>query len=1018
MRTQLKPFQEETVEVILNAFRSGEKVRRFLLADEVGLGKTIVARQVIHRMMRRFRRPLIVFYVCSSLSIGWQNQRNLLKLLPEEEREIARCEVDRLTLMLSSNQPTHKHLHLYTLTPNTSIPARKGQHRGGRKEERALVQVLVETLWPRFLPSVGTDFFRVNVRTAKSWQDAVDSQRKHAGNRHLLRSFEKSVRLEFAVEQRRRTDTTLKGHLRRHKDNLEIIKHLRNALAACAIQEIHPDLVIFDEFQRFRDLLAVKLDDAAARVIRRLRGDIDVGGRTPSLLLMSATPYRHYLQRWEDVSGRSHQNEFFELVKFLYGNDDWAEKQKKLCQEAFGLLAYEIVKGRPLSDKAAEARKTVESVLQPIMARTERASHDDGWADNEPGEIPATLDGADLKVYRHLSQSLVQRHRSSSVIYWNSIPLPMQTMGTRYEVWKQAIPADARGVPGLSAGRRNRFQRPKAWPHPRLRAVIDEFLELDQLALPWIPPSLPWWRLGGKWRNSNLSKSLVFSRFRAVPQSIASLVSYELETRLFEGQTSLSYTEITRRRLLNPTPKRHALLGLFCPSPWLIGTTDPLKDGRAGVRTTRKKLQQQIRRSLRNLKVSVKRSSRGKKPFWQLLAQIEIRAGNWDWVIEAWWQIHYAVGKGSGHDTGLAGLLRDWSNRAKEPLDYITHDELDELTDYALGGPGIVLGRALKRFWPDALIPESQEKKGFTTTLDTVWNGLRNYLDQRWFVAALRGGSGYPRAIRKAVIDGNLEAVLDEHFWISRTLSSLEGAELAIGLRDAFHLRSSVFRLHALGQRRHETFSLRCHVAIPFTDPQMLYYGGEGRPLRQDEIRKSFNTPFWPHVLATTSVGQEGLDFHVWCDRLVHWDLSRNPVDWEQREGRIQRYGGLSIRRAIAKQLGKDLWKELKRGQSPWEQLASLADDRLGDESGLEPWWVCNGAFIGRFVVDVPLSEQDHQLAWIREQRLLYRMVLGLPHQEDVVQVLSDRTDINPEQLREAMLQLSPWFGKRGKKQE
>ena len=42
-----KPFQEATVEAVLRAFRAGRRYRRFLIADEVGLGKTIVAQQVI-----------------------------------------------------------------------------------------------------------------------------------------------------------------------------------------------------------------------------------------------------------------------------------------------------------------------------------------------------------------------------------------------------------------------------------------------------------------------------------------------------------------------------------------------------------------------------------------------------------------------------------------------------------------------------------------------------------------------------------------------------------------------------------------------------------------------------------------------------------------------------------------------------------------------------------------------------------------------------------------------------------
>ena len=56
---------------------------------------------------------------------------------------------------------------------------------------------------------------------------------------------------------------------------------------------------------------------------------------------------------------------------------------------------------------------------------------------------------------------------------------------------------------------------------------------------------------------------------------------------------------------------------------------------------------------------------------------------------------------------------------------------------------------------------------------------------------------------------------------------------------------------------------------------------------RQPEVRGAFNSPFWPFVLATTSVGQEGIDFHWWCHAVVHWNTPANPVDFEQREGRV-----------------------------------------------------------------------------------------------------------------------------------
>lgn len=113
--------------------------------------------------------------------------------------------------------------------------------------------------------------------------------------------------------------------------------------------------------------------------------------------------------------------------------------------------------------------------------------------------------------------------------------------------------------------------------------------------------------------------------------------------------------------------------------------------------------------------------------------------------------------------------------------------------------------------------------------------GLRNYLDQRWFYKLLvKGNESYPEAILRAIIDGEREA----------------------------------------------TFSLRCHVALPFIPTQARSLEGrhedsqedKERRFRTEEIQQAFNTPFWPSVLATTSFGHEGLDFHAWCDSLVHWD--------------------------------------------------------------------------------------------------------------------------------------------------
>src|ERR671920_2513473 len=98
---------------------------------------------------------------------------------------------------------------------------------------------------------------------------------------------------------------------------------------------------------------------------------------------------------------------------------------------------------------------------------------------------------------------------------------------------------------------------------------------------------------------------------------------------------------------------------------------------------------------------------------------------------------------------------------------------------------------------------------------------------------------------------------------------------------------------------------------------------------RDDVVRRSFNSPFWPFVLCSTSVGQEGLDFHQFCHAVVHWNLPSNPVDLEQREGRVHRYKGHAVRRNLAARFGS----EALRSADVWSSLFELgcADRRAGD---------------------------------------------------------------------------------------
>jgi hypothetical protein len=90
-----------------------------------------------------------------------------------------------------------------------------------------------------------------------------------------------------------------------------------------------------------------------------------------------------------------------------------------------------------------------------------------------------------------------------------------------------------------------------------------------------------------------------------------------------------------------------------------------------------------------------------------------------------------------------------------------------------------------------------------------------------------------------------------------------------------------------------------------------------------------------------------------------------------------------------------------------------MANETMSDDSGLAPWWVCKNGAVTRYVFDVPTSEQKHWLLWMKEQRLLYRLALGQPNQEDLVEILSSKVGMDSNAIRLAAVNLSPWFRSR-----
>lgn len=990
MSARSKPFQQATVAAATAALGGANPLRRFLVADEVGLGKTVVARDTLAALAGKARK-FIVYYIASGHKVADQNKVELLRFLEPESADKALSKIDRVGL-IPFEEPRSGGLRLYAFTPHTSFSS---SHRlyGGKAVERAFIKLLLDEHYPDLTDAFPDGYIEHGATTgwvradkeAKRQFENVSSTFKKAYGRALQAAFSRPAGktiLEAVTNPKIKPGQTL--------------GKMRKALAQAALDSAPPDLVILDEFQCYRELLDAGADNPLARQL--LNGKD--GGKPPPTLLLSATPYRFYAERWE--AGVVPHRELFDLIEFLGGATLRSDAEVQFSR--FGDLLHLIGRQPPESrapaiSEAKTIKHRLEALLTPFMSRTERpAVRDTG----EPPK-PVRIEAHDLDVYRHFTEHVPDKLKTAAVAYWLSVPLPAQALGDRYLISRDIEFPATRNVPRL--GVTNWSRPPKdAWGSAKLRA-LNHIVPTETLALPWMLPSLTWWAPSGPWAKvTRPPKILIFSRFKATPQSLAALVSLEVE-RKFLGRSSTAYATAWKKRHLNPKLNQGPTLALFHPSPFLIQAVDPLAvRSDLTIKQIRSRVRQQIVKALPvsiNSKAPDRRSDRRRKPTWAVLAAIErahLHAQEFMTIQKNWRRV-------TPEDAALQSLLNQ--REQADPINWISSRELEALIDMALGAPGVVVGRALYRHLPELF---DYGKQHFLRLARFCWARFRPYLDRPVFWSILPGDDATQK-YQRACVDGCLEAVLDEHFWLRK--SKVGSAGLIEDLSVA--LAANVGTFGFKGTAKKDKIRIRCHAAVPFGGTEM-----EARrqdrddnalpPARSEEIRGAFNTPFWPYVLATTSVGQEGLDFHSWCDRIGHWDLCSSPLDLEQREGRVQRFGGLIVRRALAENLGKSALGEA-RGDgwvSPWEAVARLADNVYADdETGLSPWWTMPGAELKRHLFALQQSRDIERFAKLKTQRLLYRVALGQPDQEDLVELLANNDPETTRSLQGLALNLS-----------
>lgn len=310
-------------------------------------------------------------------------------------------------------------------------------------------------------------------------------------------------------------------------------------------------------------------------------------------------------------------------------------------------------------------------------------------------------------------------------------------------------------------------------------------------------------------------------------------------------------------------------------------------------------------------------------------------------------------------------------------------DLADVLTSMAIASPATC---AMRVFKGDRSIAERFAKE------------VADMLDKPEAIAVIelaygKSDDAHYKNVLKYCVDGNFAAMLDEY---AHVLNDRNMESLCNQMCEALQATTASYSIDTYTsfiKNKKAQIRMRSHFAAGFYQTQ----SDEKTSQRKENLRTAFNAPFRPFVLATTSIGQEGLDFHNYTRKIVHWNLPHNPVDLEQREGRINRYKCLSIRQSLAQKYGNaDFTSDV------WDEVFQFALDAKGkDEPELVPFWCLpdGSVKIERIIPMYPYSKDKAIYNRLLKILSLYRVTMGQARQEELLEYLFNNR--SSEELKE-----------------
>lgn len=988
-------FQEKTSERILEIFRqqqAGGGQKRVLLSDEVGLGKTIMARDVIDKV-RELRRDLgddyfRIVYVCSNQNIIQQNINKLVDN-PDDVLKISDSRLSMQHLVLEERMAKVRATGEYgegkmptllvPLTPATSFSVQGGS---GSKYERALMYALVRRLsdMDTYQESL-YDLFRLNVKP-KYWKNDVawyESRVVACGEEYITNM---TATLEVSVPDSLRDKLTKGGW--NWNESVEIINSLRTIFAEISLRKLEPDLVVMDEFQRFSDLLSVGDNTEESMIAHKFFSDENIS----YVLLLSATPYKPFttLEELNEQNCDEQYEDFLRLMRFLNNGESefqtvWEDYSSELAQISTDNMEVLIAK-----------KKRAEDSMYSVMCRTERFG--ESLIKSMPGMEKLPVSEGDVLSYCQM-QHLMDATRdvlgenatgcNISIEYVKSSPYLLSFMQhyQQKKLVESAFNPDKKNPVALPINQQTQrllLKGNRVWGFKDLQAnnarldyIKSMLFDKHSERLLWVPASHPYYDVPTDnvfAQNKDFSKVLVFSSWEMVPRMLAVMLSYESEQRTipaaFPGTSYLAKTG--GNRLKNDKNEHQRDIEVLCyASETLASLYNPEAYFREGTR------------SISDIEVSVAQ---------KITERLSTIATSTD------------------APTGSEGILL--LAKALDGDDVIapvpTERAVRILTHMAIASPAICLLRIMK-------------DPSVAAHLASHFVSMFNRRESAAIIdlcSKLEPANYYERVLEYCVM-GNLQSVMDEFAHMqpnpNRLQRMIEDAFIGVSSLDidttdsfckskqeAYHKKASMRRSYAYDYAN----------AKAITDKTMEHNGN---------LQQAFNSPFRPFVLATTSVGQEGLDFHWYSRKIVHWNLPSNPVDMEQREGRINRFKCLAIRRNVAHLFSEHFaWDDIfHAAETAWkEQYAERNYSQMVPYWCLPPEVIREHAddgkleMIERIVPMYPMSTDQLRYKHLIDVLSLYRLTMGQPRQEELLEMLAS-SGLSNEDIQKLLINLSPY---------